>query len=89
MEPKMKKQKETTKPVAQAEPKKKNPPSHIIFQVVGDEENSKWIRVGAAWPNKDGKGMRLFFDAYPVVGRTMLRENKFKDADSGMSEPAE
>lgn len=50
------------------------PPSHIIWQVVGEKENSKWIRVGAGWTNKDGKGLFLKFDAYPMVGRIQVRE---------------
>ena len=76
----MKKQNDTQK---KPEVKEKRPPSHIIWQVIGDQEKSKWIRVGAAWPNKDGKGMQLFFDAYPVVGRTMLREITRRDGDEG------
>lgn len=52
----------------------KRTPTHAIFQVVGESDKSRWIRVGAAWPNKDGKGFTLKFDAYPVVGRTVIRE---------------
>jgi hypothetical protein len=53
------------------EPKR---PTHAIFQVVGESDKARWIRVGAAWPNKDSKGFTLKFDAYPVVGRTVIRE---------------
>lgn len=49
-------------------------PTHVIWQVTGEGEQSRWTRVGAAWPNRDGKGLRLVFDAVPVTGRTMLRE---------------
>lgn len=49
-------------------------PSHALYQVIGDDDKARWIRVGAAWPNRDGKGLNLVFDAYPVVGRTVLRE---------------
>lgn len=52
----------------------KRQPSHIIWQVIGEGEKAKWIRVGAAWANKDGKGMNLRFDAYPVAGRIVVRE---------------
>lgn len=53
------------------EPKR---PSYIIWQVVGEGDQARWIRVGAAWTNKDNKGLTLKFDAYPVVGRTVIRE---------------
>lgn len=48
-------------------------PSHIIWQVLGEDDKSRWIRVGAGWANKDGKGLTLKFDAYPVTGRTVVR----------------
>jgi hypothetical protein len=54
-------------------------PTHDIFQVIGEKEKSRWVRVGAAWPNKDGKGLFLKFDAYPVVGRIQVREVTEKD----------
>ena len=49
-------------------------PSHAIFQVLGEGDNARWIRVGAAWSNKDGKGFSMRFDAFPVTGRTVMRE---------------
>lgn len=55
----------------------KNPkaPTHTIFQVIGEGEQARWIRIGAGWANKDGKGLSLRFDAYPATGRTVIREN--------------
>jgi hypothetical protein len=49
-------------------------PTHIIWQVIGEEDKSHWTRFGAAWPNRDGKGLTLKFNAYPTTGRIMLRE---------------
>lgn len=57
-------------------------PTHVIWQVVGEGDSARWIRVGAAWANRDGKGFTLKFDAYPVVGRTVIRELAEK-ADNG------
>ena len=34
-----------------------NRPSHIIWQVIGEGDKSRWTRIGAAWPNRDGKGL--------------------------------
>ncbi|WP_375413005.1 hypothetical protein [uncultured Bradyrhizobium sp.] len=30
-------------------------PTHLIWQVIGEGETAKWIRVGAGWANKDGR----------------------------------
>lgn len=49
-------------------------PTHAIYQVIGDGEKARWIRIGAAWANRDGKGFNLKFDAYPASGRTVIRE---------------
>ena len=49
-------------------------PTHVIYQVMGEEDKARWIRVGSAWANRDGKGLNLVFDAYPVTGRTVVRE---------------
>ena len=49
-------------------------PTHAIFQVLGEGDKSRWIRIGAAWLHKDEKGLNLVFDAVPVSGRTVIRE---------------
>ncbi len=40
-----------------------NLPSHDVFLVdnyeVDSEERSSWVKIGAAWPNKDGKGFTI------------------------------
>jgi hypothetical protein len=48
-------------------------PSHRIFQVTGRGESANWTPVGAAWPNRDGHGFSMVFDAIPVHGRTVMR----------------
>lgn len=49
-------------------------PTHAIFQVLGEGEKARWIRIGAAWLHKDEKGANLVFDALPLNGRTVIRE---------------
>jgi hypothetical protein len=49
-------------------------PTHILWQVNGEGEKARWTRIGAAWPNKDGKGLNLVFEALPLTGRTVIRE---------------
>jgi hypothetical protein len=51
-------------------------PTHIGWQVLGEGDKARWVRLGAAWPNRDGKGLTLEFDAYPVDRRVVLRENE-------------
>lgn len=56
-------------------------PTHAIFQVIGDDDKARWVKIGAAWPNRDGKGFTLKFDALPgAVGHTALREITKQDA---------
>jgi hypothetical protein len=45
------------------------------------EEKGFFIRIGAAWPIKDGTGFSLQLDALPVNGRIVLLPKKAK-ADS-------
>ena len=54
-------------------------PTHGIFQVIGEGEHAHWIRIGAAWANRDGKGFSLRFDAFGINGRTVIRENTDKE----------
>jgi hypothetical protein len=62
----------------------KKGPSHVIWQVIGETDKARWIRVGAGWTNRDGKGLTLRFDAYPVAGRTVVREiTEQGEANSG------
>ncbi|MCC6946397.1 MAG: hypothetical protein IT539_01385 [Bradyrhizobiaceae bacterium] len=65
------------------ESKTKRQPTHVVWQVIGESDKAKWIRVGAGWANKDGKGISLVFDAYPMTGRTVVREvTENEDADA-------
>ena len=59
----------------------KRPPTHVISQVIG-KGKGRWQKIGAGWTNKDGKGLLLVFDAYPVIGRIIVREITEKD-DAG------
>ena len=48
-------------------------PTHRLFRVVGDGENSIWTPIGAAWPNKDGQGFSINCEAMPFSGRIVMR----------------
>ena len=48
-------------------------PTHRLYRVLGDGQEASWTPIGAAWPNKDGKGFSLTCDAVPLGGRLCLR----------------
>lgn len=48
-------------------------PTHRLYRVIGEGEAASWTPIGAAWPNKDGKGFNLSCDAVPLGGRLVLR----------------
>ncbi len=60
------------------------PPSHRIYAVMKNgKDKSTWTDIGAAWPNKDGKGFNLKFTARPLDGAELvLREPKAKEENS-------
>ena len=46
--------------------------SHHIYEVIegeGEEGKDKWNKIGAAWPNKDGKGYSLDIEGKRLVMR--------------------
>lgn len=52
-----------------------NRPTHRLFHVTGEGEQSNWTRIGAAWPHKDGKGFNIDLEYIPQkAGRIVLRE---------------
>ncbi len=48
-------------------------PTHRLYRVLGDGQDASWTPIGAAWPNKDGKGFNVTCDAVPLTGRLVLR----------------
>jgi hypothetical protein len=58
-------------------------PTHVIWQVIGETDKARWIRVGAGWSKKDGKGLTLKFDSHPVVGRTIIRALTNREENRG------
>lgn len=55
-------------------PNSNKQPSHRLFTVKGDDENTTWLSIGAAWRNKDAQGFTLILDAIPLDGRVVMRE---------------
>ena len=62
-----------TQPAPQQSAAPGRKPTHRLYRVVGDGNSAIWTPIGAAWPNKDGKGFSLSCDAVPLQGRLLLR----------------
>lgn len=52
-----------------------NNPDYIVF-FVPNRKKARWVEYGAAWYNKDGKGLNIETDDFIPVGdgRTVLRD---------------
>jgi hypothetical protein len=50
-----------------------NSPAFMLYRVDGNGPDARWTRIGAAWPNKDGKGFNILCDAVPLQGRIVMR----------------
>jgi len=48
-------------------------PTYRLFNVTGEGDTAYWHPIGAAWPNKDGKGFSVSCDAFPLSGRIVMR----------------
>ncbi len=50
-------------------------PSHNVFTVEdrGEGEDHFWLKIGAAWAHKDGKGFNVNLSALPPDNRLVLR----------------
>lgn len=48
-------------------------PSHRLYVVTGTGKSASWREIGAAWPNKDGKGFSISCEAMPLQGRIVMR----------------
>ena len=58
-------------------------PTHRLYRVTGEGNKASWTIIGAAWPNKDGKGFNISCDAVPLQGRIVLRLIEPKNAAEG------
>lgn len=63
-----------------------------VYAVIDRKEAGKptiWLRIGAAFPNRDGS-LTLLLDAFPATtNRLQVREQRFPDERAGRPAPAE
>lgn len=48
-------------------------PAMIAWHIRKAGEKSYWDRIGAAFSHKDGQGLDVVLDSFPVDGRVTLR----------------
>ena len=42
------------------------------------EQKAKFVRCGAAWKTRDGKGITIVLDAFPVSGKLVVKPDEPK-----------
>jgi hypothetical protein len=48
-------------------------PRFDAFHIQEGDEKSYWTKIGAAWPNADGKGYNIVLNCLPIDGKITLR----------------
>jgi hypothetical protein len=61
-----------------------NSPAFMLYRVDGNGPEARWTKIGAAWPNRDGKGFNILCDAVPLQGRIVMREYTPKPKDAAL-----
>jgi hypothetical protein len=47
-------------------------PAYRIYSVIEENGKSVWQEIGSAWPNKDSKGLNLYYKALPLPGAKVV-----------------
>jgi len=64
-------------------------PTHRVYAVT-KKDNAKpfWLKIGAAWPNKDGKGFNIKFDTCPWGNAEIVMRKVKEKVEEAASEAA-
>jgi hypothetical protein len=55
-------------------------PSHRAYSVIRREgQDDYWLNVGLVFPHKDGKGLNIILQAFPLDGKIVCREITAED----------
>ena len=58
-----------------AEKDQSRQPTHRAYSVIKREgQDDFWLNIGLAFPHKDGKGLNVVLQAFPLDGKIVLRE---------------
>ena len=57
-------------------------PTHRAYSVIKREgQDDFWLNLGLAFAHKDGKGLNIILQAFPLDGKIVLREPSEDDQD--------
>ena len=63
-----------------------NTPTHRAYSVIKREgQDDYWLNLGLAFPHKDGGGLNIILQAFPLDGKIVCRE--ITDGDTGDQPP--
>lgn len=65
------------------QPQPKPRPTHRLYQVTGNGDDAFWREIGAAWPNKDGRGFNISYNVVPLSGRVVMRRIRERAEEGG------
>jgi hypothetical protein len=79
-----------------AEREQPRQPTHRAYSVIRREgQDDFWLNVGLVFPHKDGKGLNIILQAFPLDGKIVCREitedgeqNKTEDRAQERQQPA-
>jgi len=64
-------------------------PTHRAFSVIRREgQDDFWLNLGLAFPHKDGKGLNVMLQAFPLDGKLVLREIEEDEPERAERPPA-
>jgi len=66
-------------------------PTHNVFTVEdrGEKEDPFWLKIGAAWTHKDGKGFSLALDCLPLNDAEIVIREPIPEGAQGDAAPSE
>ena len=63
-------------------------PTHRAYSVIKREgQDDFWLNLGLVFPHKDGKGLNIMLQAFPLDGKIVCRE--ITDDEPDAQEPAQ
>jgi hypothetical protein len=67
-----------------AEKEQPRQPTHRAYSVIRREgQDDFWLNVGLVFPHKDGKGLNIILQAFPLDGKIVCREITEDGEDRG------
>lgn len=71
-----------------AEKEQAQQPTHRAYSVIKrDGQEDYWLNIGLAFPHKDGKGLNIILQAFPLDGKIVCREIADEEQEQSSSQP--